>query len=85
MTHFLVLDDEQMEVLVFAVSTSLTDQRRKLARIMQERIARIANGERNVISVKASHHDALIKRIDRLEAISRTLDGTPNADEAPAT
>lgn len=79
MTHFLVLDDEQMEILAFAVTTATTDQRCKLSAIMQERIAMIREGKKNVTSLKASHHDALIKRIYRLEAISRTLDATPDA------
>lgn len=83
MTQFLVLDDEQMEIVAFAITTALTDQRRKLSGIMQDRIARIGNGERNVVSVKASHHDALIKRIARLEALSRTLDATQDTSEPP--
>lgn len=85
MTHFLMLDDEQMEILAFAVSTTITDQRRKLTTIMQERITRIGDGHPDVTTVKASHHDALIKRIYRLEAVSRTLDGTPDTGDPAST
>lgn len=83
MTHFLMLDEEQMEILAFAPHTTITDQRRKLTTIMQERIARIGDGKTDVTAVKASHHDTLIKRIYRLEALSRVLDGIPDGSAAP--
>ena len=48
MTTFLVLDDEQTEMLGFGLSAAIRAQRQSMAQIMRERLERAANDDKEV-------------------------------------
>ena len=81
MTYFLVLSEEEMEILGFAVNRTIREQRQQLSQILRERIDKLRGGETEVLSWKAAHHDNLIRRLYRLDGISRTLDSAPTGTE----
>lgn len=81
MSYFLLLNEEEMEILGFAVSRTIREQRQQLSQILRERLEKLGSGETEVLSWKAAHHDNLIRRLERLDAISRTLDSAPTGTE----
>jgi hypothetical protein len=80
-SYFLVLSEEEMEIVGFAVNRTIREHRQQLRQILRERLEKLGNGETEVLSWKAAHHDNLIRRLDRLDAISSTLDAAPTGTE----
>lgn len=74
MTTFLVLDDEQTEMLGFGLSTAIRTQRQAMAEIMRERLERAADGETEIANWKASRLNNLLFQVSRLERLARLLD-----------
>ncbi len=70
-----MLDDEQSEMLTFALATALQRQRQGLAEIMQERLQKAADGERNVSEWKMKRFDSLLYRTIQLQALIAKVDG----------
>ena len=83
MTSFLVLDDEQTEILSFGLSTAIRTQRQAMAEIMRERLERAANGDKDIASWKAARLNNLLFQVSRLERLARLLDTAPG-DAKPA-
>ena len=73
-TTILMLDDEQSEMMTFGLALALQAQRRALAEIMQERLQKAADGERNVSEWKMSRFNSLLYRVSRLQALIATVD-----------
>ena len=62
-TTILMLDDEQSEMMTFGLAVALQAQRRALAEIMQERLQKAADGERNVSEWKMTRFNSLLYRV----------------------
>ncbi len=73
-TTILMLDDEQSEMMTFGLAVALQSQRRALAEIMQERLQKAADGERNVSEWKMTRFNSLLYRVSRLQALIATID-----------
>lgn len=83
MTTFLVLDDEEVEIMTFGLNDSLKHHRRERAGIMRVRMEKAADGESNPGGWKETRFNNLILRVSRREKIVRRLDNAPNtADPA---
>lgn len=74
MTTFLMLDDEQAEMMTFGLALALQRQRQALAEIMQERLQKAADGESNVAEWKMTRFNNLLYRVSRLQALIATVD-----------
>lgn len=85
MTTFLVLDDEQAEMLGFGLNAALRVQRQLMGEIMRERLQRAADGDENPADWKQTRFNSLLHRVYRLEALVRMLDGTPNTVDPPSS
>lgn len=72
-TTILMLDDEQSEMMTFGLAIALQSQRRALAEIMQERLQKAADGERNVSEWKMTRFNSLLYRVSRLQALIATV------------
>lgn len=78
MSYVLVLNDEEMEILGFAVNRTIREQRQQLSQILRERLNMLTKGETEVLGWKPEQQQNLIQRLYRLDAMSRTLDSAPN-------
>ena len=83
MTTFLVLDDEQAEMLGFGLNTALRVQRQLMGEIMRERMQRAEGGDASPADWKQTRFNTLLHRVHRLEALVRMLDGTPDTVDPP--
>jgi len=77
-SYVLVLNDEEMEILGFAVNRTIREQRQQLSQILRERLNMLTKGETEVLAWKPEQQQNLIQRLYRLDAMSRTLDSAPN-------
>lgn len=81
MSYILVLTEEEMEILGYAVNRTIREQRQQLSQILRERLDMLSNGETKVLAWKTAHQEKLIRCLDSLDAISRTLDAAPNGTD----
>lgn len=73
-----MLNDEEMEILGFAVTRTIREQRQQLSQILRERLNMLTKGETEVLAWKTEQQQNLVQRLDRLDTMSRTLDSAPN-------
>ena len=77
MTYFVLIDAIEMHTLIEAVNHSIRCHQKRLGKILHERIAKVKQGERNVIGWKADEHDELLQAIDRLDTLGGKLRALP--------